>query len=93
MDHFPHRLVVLGQSQGFYEFLELDGGWGIGGASPIEESEGLGAGAGAGAEDAVDEVGGEGHVQLVESALHVEVAADDVGDVVDDGEVVIFLAA
>lgn len=56
---------------------------------PVEEAEGFGGRVGARAEDAEDEFWGEGYVELVEGAFHVEVAADYVGDVVDCGEVLV----
>ncbi|KAK9289399.1 hypothetical protein L1049_007554 [Liquidambar formosana] len=72
--------------KGFDELFEFDGGGFVGGvvgADPVEEAEGLSAGGGAAAEDAVDEVGGDSEAELVEGLFHVEVAADDIGDVVD----------
>lgn len=59
-------------------------------ASPGEEAAGWGWGGSAGAENTVDEIGGEGReAEAVEGALEVVVRADDVGDEVDGGEVVI----
>lgn len=91
MGDLPHGLPVAGAAEGAEELVEFEGGGGVGGAGagPGEEAEGLDRGGGAGAEDAVDEVGGGGDGELVEGALQVEVAPDDVGDVVDCGEVVV----
>lgn len=62
-----------------------------GGAYPVEEAKGLVWRAGAGAKDSEDEIRVQGERDLVEGSLHVEVAADDVGHVVDDGKVVVLL--
>lgn len=60
-------------------------------ASPVEETEGLGTRVGASAKDSENELGIEvGDSELVESALHVEVSADNVGDMVDCSEIVVF---
>lgn len=60
-------------------------------ASPVEETEGFSTRVGASAKDSENELGIEvGDSELVESALQVEVAADNVGDMVDCGEIVVF---
>ena len=62
-------------------------------AGPVEEAKGLEWGGGAGAEDAVDEIGGDGDFEAVERTLEVEVFADDVRYVVHGGKVVVAAAA
>lgn len=93
LEDFPHGLVLFGASECADELFALDDGGvvrGVVGSGPVEETEGFGAGIGAGAEDAVDELGVDGDAHLVECALHVDVTADDVGDVVDGCKVVVF---
>lgn len=90
VDDVPHGLVVIGIGEGFDDLFEFEGGGVVGrvvGTRPVEEAEGFGGRVGTRAEDAEDEFRGEGYVEFVEGAFHVEVAADDVGDVVDGGEV------
>lgn len=60
-------------------------------ASPIEETEGLSTRVGASAKDSKNKLRIEvGDLELVEGALHVEVSANNVGDMVDCGKIVIF---
>lgn len=93
LEDFPHGLVLFGPGESLDELFDFQGGGLVGrmvGPGPIEEPERLGAGGGAGAEDAVDELGIDGDAELVECALQVVVAADNVGDVMDGREVVVF---
>ena len=84
LEDFPHGLVFFGQSEGPSQLLELDSDGSVRGvvSSPTKETQGLGAGFGAGSEDPVDELKFDRDSHLVESSLHVEIALDDVGDVV-----------
>lgn len=78
--------------KGFDELFEFEGGRGVVGPGPGEEADGFGGGGGggAGAEDAEDELGGEGEIEFGEGAFRVDIMADDVGDVVDGGKVIVF---
>lgn len=93
LEDFPHGLVLFGPGESLDKLFDFQCGGLVGrvvGPGPIEEPERLGAGGGAGAEDAEDELGIDGDAELVECALHVMVAADNVGDVMDGREVVVF---
>ncbi|GFZ17071.1 hypothetical protein Acr_26g0003410 [Actinidia rufa] len=88
----PHGFPVGGGGESAEEIEELGGGGGNrrgGGCGPGEEPEGHSTGGEAAAEDAVNEFRVHGEVELVEGAFHEDVAANDVGDVVDCHEVVI----
>lgn len=91
----PHGLPVAGAAQGAEELIEFLGGGGVMRlrACPGEEAEGFNARGGAGSEDAIDEFGGNSDWELVEGALQVKIAADDVGDVMDGCEVVVAVGA
>lgn len=97
-DEGPHGLVVVGAGEDADDLFELDGGGDVDGVvvvgpGPVEEADALRRGGGARAEDAEDQLRRDGDAELVEGALHVEVAADDVGHVLDRREVLIFSAA
>lgn len=57
---------------------------------PVEEAEGFSAGIGAATEDAVDEFGVDIDWHFIQGSFHVNVAPDDVGDVVNGREVIVF---
>lgn len=89
---FPHGFVFLRAGECTDELFALNGCWVVRRVvclSPVEEAEGFSGRGGAGPEDSVDELGVDGDSHFIEGALHVDVAADDVGDVVDGGEVVV----
>lgn len=93
MEDFPHGFEFLRAGECTDELFAFYGCGAVRrvvGLSPVEEAEGFGCRGGAGSEDSVDELGVDGDSHFVESALHVDVAADDVGDVVDGGEVIVF---
>lgn len=95
MDDGPHCLVVVCVGEDGDDLFEFDGGWGVGrvvvvGTGPIEETEGFGGGRGTGAEDAEDEFWCDCDAEFVEGSFQVEVTTDDVGNVLDCGEVLIF---
>lgn len=95
VDDGPHGLVVVGIGENGDDFFEFDRGGDVKrvmvvGPGPIEEAEGFSGGRGACTKDAKDELWCESDAKLVEGAFQVEVATNNVCNVLDCCEVLIF---